>query len=132
MRIVLSGVNPGDTKKRSAWTGGPLPYPRIVPHSDGAGVIEAVGGTIAAYGTHDPHPRLDFRPMLFDNVTLRLLGSDDFPVDATRDAAVELTAAAAAGDLTIPIAEVLPLEDIAAAHDLVDRGIRGRILVSIP
>lgn len=43
VRITVSGVNPGDTKKRNAWTGAALPYPCVAPHSDGAGVIDAVG-----------------------------------------------------------------------------------------
>src|SRR6516225_9701655 len=43
VRISLSGVNPGDTKKRSGWQGTPMSFPRIIPHSDGAGVIDAVG-----------------------------------------------------------------------------------------
>jgi NADPH2:quinone reductase len=30
-------------KKRQAWLSSPMAFPRIVPHSDGAGVIEAVG-----------------------------------------------------------------------------------------
>jgi len=37
------GVNPGDTKKRGNWVGAGMPFARIVPHSDGAGVVEAVG-----------------------------------------------------------------------------------------
>jgi NADPH2:quinone reductase len=43
VRLTLSGANPGDTKKRQAWLRSPMAFPRIVPHSDGAGVIEAVG-----------------------------------------------------------------------------------------
>jgi NADPH:quinone reductase len=44
VRIFASGVNPSDTKNRSGWGGyRDMPYPRIVPHNDGAGVIEAVG-----------------------------------------------------------------------------------------
>src|SRR3954454_2179707 len=43
VRVALSGVNPGDTKKRGDWTGSGIPFPRIVPHSDGSGVIDAVG-----------------------------------------------------------------------------------------
>ena len=46
VRLRLSGVNPGDTKKRSGWLGDPMAFPRIVPHSDGAGVVEAVGAGI--------------------------------------------------------------------------------------
>jgi NADPH2:quinone reductase len=43
VEIAVSGVSPHDTKGRSGWTGKPLPHPRIIPHSDGAGVIAAVG-----------------------------------------------------------------------------------------
>ncbi|MBV9320614.1 MAG: alcohol dehydrogenase catalytic domain-containing protein, partial [Mycobacterium sp.] len=43
VRVTLSGINPGDTKKRAGWQGTPMSFPRIIPHSDGAGVIDAVG-----------------------------------------------------------------------------------------
>lgn len=46
VRVAWSGVNPHDTKKRSGWTGGAPPSSRIVPHSDGAGIIEAVGAGV--------------------------------------------------------------------------------------
>src|SRR5208282_430837 len=42
VRIRFSGINPGDTKKRSGWQGNPMSFPRIIPHSDGGGVIDAV------------------------------------------------------------------------------------------
>jgi NADPH2:quinone reductase len=47
VRLALSGVNPGDTKKRSDWLGYGMQFPRIVPHSDGSGVIDAVGDGVA-------------------------------------------------------------------------------------
>src|SRR5438270_9265086 len=43
VRVALSAVNPGDTKKRGDWLGYGMQFPRIVPHSDGSGVIDAVG-----------------------------------------------------------------------------------------
>ena len=44
VRIHGSGVNPSDVKLRAgARPGAQMAFPRIVPHSDGAGVIEAVG-----------------------------------------------------------------------------------------
>ena len=43
VRVSYSGVNPGDTKKRRGWLGSEMPYPRVIPHSDGAGVIDSVG-----------------------------------------------------------------------------------------
>ena len=48
IRLAFSGINPGDVKKRSGWQGSPMPYPRVVPHSDGAGVIDAVGPGVPA------------------------------------------------------------------------------------
>jgi NADPH2:quinone reductase len=64
------------------------------------------------------------------NVTIRLLGSDDFPAQAKAQAATDLTAAASQGALRIPVGAVYPLNDIAAAHEHVDHGPRnGRILV---
>lgn len=48
VRLAVSGVNPGDTKKRDGWLGNPMPFPRVIPHSDGAGVIDAVGSGVAA------------------------------------------------------------------------------------
>jgi NADPH2:quinone reductase len=293
VRLTLSGANPGDTKKRQAWLGSPMAFPRIVPHSDGAGVIEAVGpgtdparvgrrvwvygaqsyrpfgtaaqatlvpealavdlpdevsdemgaclgipgitahravfadgpvggqivlvhgvrgavsslaaqlarwagatviGTVrtdaeaeqvdpatadhvvsmasgpvpairrlapdgvdrivevalsanadadaavvrngavlAAYASPNGRPELPFWPMLFANLTIRLLGSDDFPQAAKDAAARDLTQAAAQSALSIPVAEVFPLERIAAAHELIESGkAPGRVLVSLP
>jgi NADPH2:quinone reductase len=43
VRVRFSGINPGDTKKRQGFFGSAMPYPRVVPHSDGAGVIDCVG-----------------------------------------------------------------------------------------
>ncbi len=43
VRVRFSGVNPGDTKKRRGWLGSAMPYPRVIPHSDAAGVIDSVG-----------------------------------------------------------------------------------------
>ena len=46
VRVTRSGVNPGDTKKRRGWLGSSMPFPRVIPHSDGAGVVEAVGAGV--------------------------------------------------------------------------------------
>ena len=94
--------------------------------------VAANGAVIAAYATRDPQPRFDFWPMLFDNLTIRLLGSDDFPADAKQHAATDLTAAAKDGALTIPIADVFELASAAAAHDQVDLDNRRRVLLAIP
>lgn len=44
VRLHASGVNPSDVKLRAgARPGATMAHPQVVPHSDGAGVIEAVG-----------------------------------------------------------------------------------------
>ena len=44
VRLRASAVNPSDVKLRSgARPGAVMAFPRIIPHSDGAGVIDAVG-----------------------------------------------------------------------------------------
>ena len=292
VRVRYSGVNPGDTKKRRGWLGSAMPYPRVIPHSDGAGVVDSVGegvdpsrvgrrvwiygaqsyrpfgtaaeltvipaqqavdlpdevpdevgaclgipgitahravfadgpvsgavvlvhgmlggvgslaaqlshwagatviGTvrrrrdleliatsavtnlvaldqpdpaaavrtfapggvdriievsfsdnvdfdaavarnntvIAAYATRRDRSDFPFWPMLFDNMTIRLIGSDDFPAAAKQQAAKDLTAAAHQGALSISIGTPLPLEGTAEAHDLVDAGFRQRVLIAI-
>lgn len=44
VRLHTSGVNPSDVKSRGLRK---LAYPRVIPHSDGAGVIEAVGAGVS-------------------------------------------------------------------------------------
>jgi NADPH:quinone reductase len=48
VRLATSGVNPSDVKTRAGLRSATLPYPRIVPHSDGAGVIDAVGAGVSS------------------------------------------------------------------------------------
>lgn len=47
VKLKTSGVNPSDVKTR-AGTARKIAFPRVIPHSDGAGVIEAVGQGVAA------------------------------------------------------------------------------------
>ena len=291
VRLAVSGVNPGDTKKRDGWLGNPMPFPRVIPHSDGAGVIDAVGsgvaaarlgqrvwvygaqsyrpfgtaaqmtvvpdnqavalpdavsgelgaslgipgitahrcvfsdgpvtgkrvlvhgapgavssmaaqlarwkgatvvGTVrrtedveqvdhtvcesvvaldgpnpvqavrdiapdgvdrvievslsdnidfdmavvandavvAAYASRANRPEVPFWPLLFANTTLRMMGSDDFSTSAKAIAVQELTAAASLGVLQLVVAARYELSDIALAHNQVDAGARGRILLT--
>ncbi len=48
IRLVASGVNPGDIKKRQDALGVGMPFPRVIPHSDGAGTIDRVGEGVPA------------------------------------------------------------------------------------
>jgi NADPH2:quinone reductase len=90
------------------------------------------GTIIAAYASPDDRPQIPFWPLLFANVTLRLLGSDDFPTEAKEQAARDLTALAAEGRLDLQIAPLYPLDRVAEAHEAVEAGARGgRVLVAL-
>jgi NADPH2:quinone reductase len=64
-------------------------------------------------------------------VTLRLLGSDDFTPAVKATAAGALTDAMVAGSLRSEIAARFPLEQIAGAHELVESGPPGRVVIDI-
>jgi len=48
IRVRASGINPGDVKKRQDAFGVGMPFPRVIPHSDGAGVVDRVGPGVPA------------------------------------------------------------------------------------
>jgi NADPH2:quinone reductase len=118
----------------SGTTGKAPPRTCEVAFSDNVDLYAAVisnDAIIAAYATRDERPSIPFWPMLFDNATIRLLGSDDFPAAAKQHAARDLTALAAAGGLVIGVAEPLPLAEAARAHDQVDADNRRRVLLAV-
>jgi len=45
VKLKTSGVNPSDVKTR-AGTARKIAFPRVIPHSDGAGEIDAVGAGV--------------------------------------------------------------------------------------
>ena len=53
VRMHASGINPSDTKMRAGWRGAAMAFPRIVPHSDGAGEIVALGAGVPASRLHE-------------------------------------------------------------------------------
>src|SRR5712692_9840965 len=48
IRMAASGINPGDIKKRQDAFGYGMPYPRVIPHSDGAGQVDQVGDGVCS------------------------------------------------------------------------------------
>jgi len=88
------------------------------------------GGSIASYATDVSTPKIPFWPLVFKNVRLFFLGSDDFPKDAKIAATRDLNAALEAGWSGFEIAERIPLAEIARAHELAEHPVRrGRIVV---
>jgi NADPH2:quinone reductase len=90
------------------------------------------GGSIAAYATGDPRPSIPFWDLLFKNARLLLLGSDDFPAEARREAAAAVSALLAGGWQGVQIAATFTLDEMAAAHEFAEgkRG-PGRVVVRV-
>ncbi len=54
VRIAYSGINPSDVKSRRGLRSPLMPFPRVIPHSDGAGVIDAVGAGVEPSRVGEP------------------------------------------------------------------------------
>jgi NADPH2:quinone reductase len=89
------------------------------------------GGSIAVYASDTPEPTLPFWPLVFKNVNVHFLGSDDFPIDRKLEAAAALNEAATVGWVGLPVAASFGLADTAEAHVNVERGVAGRVIVRI-
>jgi NADPH2:quinone reductase len=85
VRLATSGVNPSDVKSRAGLRSKELPFPRIVPHSDGAGVIDRVGDGV-------PTSRIGERVWTWNAAWKRAFGT-------------------AAQFVTLPAVQVVPLPD---------------------
>lgn len=93
--------------------------------------VIAVGGVISSYYSSQDRPTIPYWQLGFADVTLRLLDSDDFAPSVKAQAARELTDALVDGSLRMNIAARFPLGEIAHAHELVEQGAGGRVLVQL-
>src|SRR5262249_51776722 len=66
--VAYSGVNRSDVKGRAGVGGAPMDFPLVVPHSDGAGRIAAVGAGV-------PAERVGQRVWLFNSQWRRPFGT---------------------------------------------------------
>jgi NADPH2:quinone reductase len=99
MRVHASAINPGDVKKRQNAFGVGMPFPRVIPHSDGAGVIDRVGDGVCA-------SRLGQRVWCFGAQTYRPFGT-------------------AAGFVVLPSSQAVPLADAVSFEQGACLGIPG-------
>jgi NADPH:quinone reductase len=91
-----------------------------------------MGGSIATYATNAATPTIPFWQMVFKNVQLFFLGSDDFPPEVKAAAARDINAALEAGWPGFAIGERIPLSEIARAHELAEHPANpGRVVVTL-
>lgn len=89
-------------------------------------------GSVSTYATNDQAPAIPFWEMVFKNIRVFFLGSDDFPAEAKAEAAHDINSALEAGWAGFPIGEQLPLTEIARAHELVEKPTHpGRVVVTL-
>lgn len=81
VRVKSSGANPSDVKSRAGAR--PMPFDTIIPHSDGAGVVEAVGAGV------DP-ARINQNVWLWNAQWQRAFGSCAEYIALPSDQAVDL------------------------------------------
>ena len=55
VKLHYSGINPSDVKMRAGLSlgGMDMPFPEVVPHSDGAGVVDEVGKNVKGFSARD-------------------------------------------------------------------------------
>ena len=92
--------------------------------------VLAMGGSIATYATGDPSPSIPFWPLVFKNVRVFFLGSDDFPDEAKRVAAAGLNEALDGEWPGFQVAERFSLGSVVEAHESLEAGI-GRVVVMV-
>jgi NADPH2:quinone reductase len=109
----------------------------IVEVAFGANIVAdsellAPGGSVAAYASDVATPQIPFWPLLFQNIRLFFVGSDDFPPAVKVAAARALNDAFEAGWAGFEIAARIPLAEISQAHELVEHPVRrGRVVVTV-
>jgi NADPH:quinone reductase len=91
-----------------------------------------MGGSISTYATNAATPTIPFWQMVFKNIQLFFLGSDDFTPEAKAAAARDINAALESGWPGFAIGERIPLAEIVRAHELVERPQHpGRVVVTL-
>jgi NADPH2:quinone reductase len=130
--VLLTGENIVERIRASAPDG----VHHVVEVAFGANIktdteVLAQGGSIATYATNAPTPEIPVWQLVFVNARLFFVGSDDVPPAAKIEATRALNQALEAGWPGLDIAEIVPLDQIARAHELVEHPSKpGRVLIA--
>ena len=86
---------------------------------------------VVTYAATPPDPVLPVRACMSANVTLRFVLLYTVPQTAVDEAVADITDALRAGTLTPLPVHRFRLDDIAAAHEAVEKGVSGKVLIMI-
>lgn len=115
VKLACSGVNPSDVKSRAGLRSTVLAFPRIVPHSDGAGVVDKIGENVAT-------ARLGERVWLWNAAWKRAFGTAAQYVVVPSEQAVALPA-----NVSFEVGACLGIPALTALHAVrMDGGVAGR------
>lgn len=89
------------------------------------------GGTIATYASNQSPVSLPYWPMVFSNISIHFLGSDDFSAASKRAAIQDLAEALAEGWQGLAIGKIYDLKEIDQAHLHIENRKAGRALVKV-
>jgi NADPH:quinone reductase len=109
---------------------------RVVELSLGHNLALDVAGAaphcvITSYANEGGDPTLSVRELMVPNITLRFLLVYTMPQEAIEHAIADITTALRDGALTEPPLHRFPLDQTAAAHDAVEAGAVGKVLIVI-
>ena len=131
--VLLTGGNLAERIRALASDG----VDHIVEVAFGANIktdteVLAQGGSVATYATNTPMPETPVWQLVFVNARLFFVGSDDVPAEAKIEATRDINSALESGWQGLDIAEIVPLDQIARAHELVEHPAKpGRVIVAI-
>ena len=103
----------------------------LVANLDASVAVLAANGAISGYAISQDELSLP-RQLMSLNAVLRCILVYTMPGEAKRRAVADISAALRAGALTPLPEHHFPLEEIAAAHDAVEQGAVGKVLVDVP
>jgi NADPH2:quinone reductase len=110
------------------------PVDRVVEVALGANLeldlaVTRPHGTVVTYAAEPVNPELPVRACMTANLTLRFVLLYGVPMTALDQAAADITAALAAGELTGLPVHTFPLAEIATAHEAAEGGAVGKVIV---
>lgn len=88
--------------------------------------------TVVSYAAGPTDPTLPVRDCMSANVTLRFVLVYNVPAPALLQAAGAITAALTDGSLTPLPTRHFPLDEVAAAHEAVEAGVTGKVVIELP
>lgn len=113
------------------------PVDRVIDVEFGANLSEVLacirtGGTISTYAsTQEKEPRLPFLRMMYMDLTLHMVIVYAMPEEAKLAAVNAINSALVQNSLLHRIARIFPLDQAAAAHEVIEQGsVRGCVVVS--